>query len=575
MGPDARGALWRAAFDTRGRWPRLALAVLFGAGAVIAAGALLATSGYLISRAAQQPPILLLMTAIVGVRFFGIARAVLRYLERLVSHDLAFRTLTDLRVRFFRRLVPLVPGGLPGTRQADLLSRFVADADRMQDLYLRALAPPLIAAVAGVAGLVAAMVMLPQSSLVILGVLLSAGVAAPLLTRAAARRAGRRQAGARAEVGAAIVEIVGGAPEIALAGREADWERRANEASEELGRFLRRDALASGLAAGTSATLAAGAAAVMAAVAIPAVASGELAGVLLAALVLLAIASLEAVGPLAPAAAGIDAVADAADRLEEVTARPAPVRETRAPVPLPPAGALEAHGVEFAYEPGASPVLAGVDLRIEPGRAVALVGPSGAGKSTLAELLVRFRDPTAGTITLGGVDLRDLDSDELRQAVRIAPQDAYLFATTIRENVAIARPDASAAEVTDALRRVGLGPWLDSLPDGIDTDVGELGSRISGGQRQRIATARLLLADARFLIFDEPTTHLDPAGAQELLDRLAGIAHTEGRGVLVITHERSRLGAYDEVHLLRGHHGGDPGAGADVDLRLQSNDSDR
>src|SRR5690606_24850681 len=159
--------------------------------------------------------------------------------------------------------------------------------------------------------------------------------------------------------------------------------------------------------------------------------------------------------------------------------------------------------------------------------------PSGVGKTTLAELLVRFRDPSAGAITLGGVDLRDLDSDELRRAVRIAPQDAYLFATTIRENVAIARPDAFPQEIADALRRVGLGPWLDSLPDGVETEVGELGSQVSGGQRQRIAVARLLLADARFLIFDEPTTHLDPAGAQELLDRLAEIAHSEGRSVLV------------------------------------------
>jgi len=552
MAGDRLGALRRAALATRSRWPRLALGVLLGAGAVIAAGALLALSGYLISRAAQQPPVLLLMTAIVGVRFFGIARALLRYLERLVSHDLAFRTLTDLRVRFFRRLVPLVPGGLPGARRADLLSRFVADADRMQDLYLRALQPPLIAAVAGAAALIAAWIMLPQSTLVVLGVLLLAGVAAPLLTRAVARRAGRRQASARSELGAAIVEITSGAPEIALAGREADWERRATAAGERLSRVLTRDALANGVAAGTSAMFAALAATATAAVAIPAVASGELAGVLLAALVLLAFASLEAVAPLSPAAASLDAVADAAERLEEVTERPAPVPQARRPQPLPPAGALELHGVSFAYEPGAPPVFEGVDLRLEQGRAVALVGPSGVGKTTLAELLVRFRDPTEGAITLDGVDLRDLDPDELRRVVRIAPQDAYLFATTIRENVAIARPDASREEVEAALRGVGLGPWLESLPDGIDTEVGELGAQVSGGQRQRIATARLLLADARFLIFDEPTTHLDPAGAQELLDRLAELAHTENRGVLVITHERSRLGAYDRVHPLRG-----------------------
>ena len=540
--------LARAALATRRRWRRLAASVLLGTGAVIAAGALLAVSGYLVSRAAQRPEILLLMTAIVGVRFFGIIRALLRYLERLISHDLAFRSLTDLRIRFFRRLVPLVPGGLPGTRRADLLSRFVADADRMQDLYLRALAPPLVAVCAGTAAIVAAVLILPAAALVIAVVLLLAGVAAPLLTRLVARRAGRRQAAARAALGADIVEIVGGASEIALAGREADWERRAASSSRRLGRVLRRDALAGGLSAGAAATLAAGAGAAMAAVAIPAVASGELAGVLLAALVLLAIASLEAVAPLGPAAASVDAVADAAARLEAVTGLPT-VAEPRRRRRLPASGVLELDGVGFRYGDGV--VIERADLRLEPGRAVALVGPSGAGKTTLAELLVRFRDPTSGAVRLGGVDARELDEAELRREVRIAPQDAYLFTTAIRENVALARPDASADEIAEALARVGLGEWIASLPDGLATHVGENGAQVSGGQRQRIAAARLLLARARFLIFDEPTTHLDPAGAEALLRELAAIAHDEGRGVLVITHERARLGPFDAVFELR------------------------
>ena len=166
------------------------------------------------SRAAQRPDILLLTTAIVGVRFFGIARAVLRYLERLVSHDLAFRTLTDLRVAFFRRLVPLVPGGLGAVRGADLLSRFVADADRIQDLYLRALGPPLVALAAGALAVGAAAIMLPAAGLVVAAVLLLAGVAAPYLVRRVARRSGRRQAPARAALTADMVAIAGGAPEI-------------------------------------------------------------------------------------------------------------------------------------------------------------------------------------------------------------------------------------------------------------------------------------------------------------------------------------------------------------------------
>ena len=539
-----RDALRRAAAATRPRWRLAVLSALLATGAVLCASALLAVSGYLVSRAAQRPEILLLTTAIVGVRFFAIARAILRYLERIFSHDLAFRTLTDLRVRFFRRLVPLVPGGLPGRGSADLLSRFVADADRLQDLYLRGIGPPVVALLAGTAAVVAAAFMLPAAALVIAIVLLLAGAVAPPVTRAVARRAGRRQAAARAALSTTMVEIVGGAPEIALAGREEDWQRRADAESARLGRVLRGDALASGLAVGAAATLAAGAAAATAAVAVPAVHDGALAGVLLAALVLLAFASLEAVTPLSAAAASLDAVADAAARLEDVTERPPPVV---AGTGDPPAGDLELRGVRFRYGDGEPLVLDGVDLRLAPGRAVAIAGPSGAGKTTLAELLVRFRDPTAGSVAIGGADLRELDPVRVRDAVRLGAQEAYLFATSIGANVALARPGAGADEIAAALAAVGLEPWLRSLPDGLATEVGEAGAQVSGGQRQRIAAARLLLCDARFLVFDEPTTHLDPAGAEELLTRLAGLAREQRRGVLVITHERGRLAAFDEV----------------------------
>jgi ABC-type transport system involved in cytochrome bd biosynthesis fused ATPase/permease subunit len=312
---------------------------------------------------------------------------------------------------------------------------------------------------------------------------------------------------------------------------------------------MRRDALANGAAAGMSEAIAAGAAVLMVAVATPAVAGGELSGVLLAALALLALASVEVFSPLAAAAASVDAVGAAAGRLEEVTDRPVPAPEPQRPLPLPGSGALEMSGVSFAYDGGA-PVLAGAALRLAPGETVALVGPSGIGKSTVADLLVRFRDPGAGAVTLGGADVRDLDSDELRRAVRLAPQDAHLFTTTIRANLALAAPEAGEGALVAALEDVGLGGWLASLPDGLDTHVGEDGALVSGGQRQRIAVARALVADARFLIFDEPTTHLDGAAADRLLAAIAGRASGAGKGVLAITHDRARLAGFDRVLLL-------------------------
>lgn len=534
---------------TRARWPLAAKAIVLGALAVCAAMALLVTSGYLISRAAQQPEILTLGVAIVGVRFFGISRSVLRYCERLVSHDVAFRSLTDLRIRFFERLVPLVPAGLPGLSTADLLSRFVADADRLQDLYLRAVMPPAIAVLVGVVTVAVAVLILPAGALVMAAVLIVGGVVVPLLIRATARRSGARQAAARATAAAEMTTLVEAAPEIAVAGREADWVERVAEAGGRLSSAMRRDALSSGFAAGLGETVAAGAAVAMAAVAIPAVSEGRLEGVMLAALVLLALASAEITAPLGAAATSVDAVSAAADRLEEVTSRAPTVREPSSPVATPRHGPLRLECVDFAY-PGESEILHGASLGVARGEAVALVGPSGCGKSTVADLLTRFRDPDRGAVTIGGIDVRELNSDELRRVVRMAPQDAHLFATTIRANLALSAPDAPETSLRSAVEATGLGPWVDDLPDGLATHVGEAGAQVSGGQRQRIAAARLLACDADFLIFDEPTTHLDELSAAAVIGAAIDRAR-DGCGVLVITHDRTLLSSFDRVVEMR------------------------
>jgi ATP-binding cassette, subfamily C, bacterial CydC len=201
------------------------------------------------------------------------------------------------------------------------------------------------------------------------------------------------------------------------------------------------------------------------------------------------------------------------------------------------------------YAPGQPLVLDGADLEIGPGRRIALIGESGAGKTTVTNLLLRFLDPERGRVTIGGRDIRALRQEDVRRFVAVAGQDAHVFSTTIRENVRLARPDATDGDVEETLRLVRIWDWIETLPDGWDTLVGDQGRELSGGQRQRICIARALLARPGLLVLDEPTAHLDPAAAQSLVEDVFAAAGEAS--VLLITHRPEGLELVDEVLELR------------------------
>jgi thiol reductant ABC exporter CydC subunit len=527
-----------------------AISVALATGTVAAGIGLLAVSGYLISKAALEPPVLSLTVAIVAVRFFAITRAVLRYLERLVSHDLAFRLLASVRVAFYGRLSSLAPVSFARLRSSDLLSRFVADVDSLQNVFLRVLAPPLVALFTAVFAVAVATALLPATGLALAAWLALAGILLPVAGRAAGG-ARRGQAAARAELAVELDDVLRGAPELVLYGATHDRKARVQAADRRLMRLARSDALTAGMTGGLGVALAGLALVAVLIAAIPAVSDGRLPGTQLAVLAFVTLAVFEAITPLSAAVQQFSVVAGADARLDEITSA-APAAITSGPRPGPGSGARTI-GVEdgrLRYGPDGPWVLEGINLRLERGRRIAVVGPSGSGKTTLAHVLVRFCDLTSGRATLDGHDVREYAATGVREAVLLASEDAYLFATTIRENLRLGRPDATDAELTDALRRVGLGPWIESLADGLDTRVGENGALVSGGQRRRIALARALLADAPFLILDEPTADLDEPSAAAFLDGL--LATAADTGLLVITHRLAGLDRFDEILVLDG-----------------------
>ena len=528
---------------------RVALSLLLSTLAVGFGVALLATAGYLISRAAEQPPILSLTVTIVLVRFFGLARPLSRYADRLVSHDLALRGLGRIRAGVYGRIEPLAPGELEGYRRGDLLSRMVADVDALQGLYVRGLGPPVVALLVGAAAVVCTAVVLPLAAAILAAGLLVAGVAVPWLAAALARSAGRRQAALRGALTAQLVETLRGAPELLLYGQEEQTLERIRRLDRDLARAARRDALAAGLGEALTILVAGLTVAGVLAVGVSATAAGSLDAVLVATLALLALASFDAVAPLAGAARELSATLASGRRVLELVDRAPAIRDPAHPVPAPgPQAVVALEGVVAQYPSGDGPVLNRLDLVLAPGRKVALVGPSGVGKTTVTRLLLRFLDPAHGRVTIAGRDVREYAQADVRRHFALAGQEAWVFDSTIRENLRLARPDASDADLWAALRRARLAVWVASLPDGLDTAVGEEGSRLSGGQRQRLTLARALLADAPVLVLDEPTAHLDPATARAVMDDV--LAAADGRSVLLITHRPEGLDRMDEVVVL-------------------------
>ncbi len=539
-------------------WPRRRFAAAVGLGTLALGSAvgLMAASAWLISRAAQHPSVLALGIAVVAVRGLAIGRAVFRYFERLVSHDVAFRQLGDLRVVVAGRLEPLAPAGLAAFRRGGLLARLVADVDSQQDLPLRVVEPVAVGVLVGALSVGAVAWLLPSAGLVLAAAVVAAVTVVPIATAAAGRRSDRLLAPARDRMSSVVVETLRAAPDLVAAGADRRWLAGAEEADEHLARIARATGRVEGIGAGLAALVGGLAVWGMVAVGIPAVRSGTLRGVDLAVVVLLPLATWEAVSAIAPALSVWARVRTSAQRLTDVLEAPLPVAEPASPAPVPAGpGRIIVRGLcaRWPVDPDAPDDerprgVGGVDLDLGPGRRVAVVGPTGAGKTTLAAALLRFVDVDGGDYLLDGADVRGVSTDAVRARLGHVAGDAHVFDSTVRENLRLARPEATEEDLWDALQQARLADWVRGLPEGLDTDVGERGGRMSGGERTRLALARALLADRPVLLLDEPTAALDPVTAEAVTADL--LAAGRGRGVLLVTHSLTGLDVVDEVLVL-------------------------
>ncbi|MFE6646329.1 thiol reductant ABC exporter subunit CydD [Nocardioides sp. NPDC057772] len=468
--------------------------------------ALTALAGWLIIKASYHPVIMTLVAAMVGVRTFGIARPVLRYLERLWSHDSALRLLARRRVEIYDALVPLVPGALPG-RRGDVLASVVDDVDAVLDEELRVRLPIREYAVVAILAVAATALIDPVAAAFTAATVVAAGAAFGI-AYAGAARAEHLSVTVRATVSEQVVEAT-----------QTATERRMWQAGEpvlrrldELARTATRATVTAAGAASTAKALVlvTAGAAVAATAAYTTVGDGPM----LALLTLVPLALAEPAATLADAGAAKARTRAAQRRLDDLTSRKPSVKAPEHPAAPADETTITVTGVTARPGDGATVELP--DLHVEPGARIGIVGPSGSGKSTLAALLLRFLDPDTGTITLGGRPTSDLDPEDVRKIVGLVDDDPHVFASNLVENVRLARPDATDEEVERALRRAHLGDWLDALPAGMQTRLGDGAAQVSGGERARLAVARSLLAGHKVLVLDEPLAHLDTSTAESL-----------------------------------------------------------
>lgn len=513
---------------------RVSLSLFLGIMTVVTGVGLIAASGYLISWAALRPPVLDLILVLVAVRFFGISRAAFRYAERLFSHDLTFRILKNLRVHFYQKVEPLLPAKAIRFKSADLLTRFSDDVDQLQEFYLKTVSPTVIALFfITVTAIVLSIYSVTLSVIVFILMMVNAAFM-PFLVRYKAGQSAHELSVSSASLGQYMSDHIRGSADLMFSGNYSGWLKRGEEVIDELSEVQKTRAGAFSMESGLFTLLSHASIPVSFLILLPLVVDGTISGLVMTAIILGLFSVFESLEPMGNALQHFYESKEAASRLNEVTRDEGQCSdELKISWFNPKHYSVRFEDVLFGYH--SSPVLNGFSLEIQQGEHVILKGASGCGKSTAAHLLVKWFEPWGGKIMIGDLNIGDFSGKEVRKWISVVSQNTRLFNTSLRNNLKIARPDATDEELFKALGRVGFGEALKRLPDGLSTQVGELGLRLSGGERQRVSLARALLKDAPIWILDEPLSSLDRRMADEIMLTLNELI--KKKTVLHITHQ--------------------------------------
>jgi ATP-binding cassette, subfamily C, bacterial CydC len=533
---------------------RMFLGTLSGAIALAAAVGLLSLSGWFLSAAAFAG--LTSATAqtfnffypSVGVRLFAFTRIISRYGERIITHDTTFRILKTLRVWFYESIEPLAPACLSRYQSGEILNRLVSDIDALDNLYIRILSPVVSAFLIVIFLGVFLSMFDAVLSAAACGILIIAIVVVPWAASVSSMGIGQNLAKISGILRTHMIEGIQGLTDLIVFGAMEKHLERLSSYHRQMISLQQQMSHIRGLSNASISLLSGSAVWIVLFIGVSLVDSGKLPGEFLACLALAVWAAFEAAVPLAHAFQHLGRTREAAERIHEITSIPPAVLFTEKSKGDPETYNIDFENIRFHYHPEDPPVFDGFNFKISHGRRTALVGETGCGKSTLVHLLTRTWDPTRGRICIGDLDLKDLTQDELRKTITIISQQAHIFNGTLADNLQIARPNAGESDMLHALETVRLADFVYSLPQGLNTWVGESGHCLSGGQARRLALARAVLHDAPVWVLDEPTEGLDKITEMEVIQSLMECA--KNRTVLIITHRLLDFQKIDQVALM-------------------------